>query len=230
MPYYEMKSGTGHKEGDKLVPDGARGRWWHETLRGLGMLDLNVVVVRIGAEYGRGTIGGQVIPRLVVGESTLTQPTYSRSHIQVSVRLQGDWADSSNEDMEFLYKYVCSRKELIVSSDLRIHTIHTSDVARGIFLAGKWAAQQGQAQARALAGEEIHWGFEKSDTWRTVNVVPESRTVILPLFNIVDDNDSTQDKLAKAVADVWRIKYGFHNSAIATLIARFAKVSWLCQM
>jgi hypothetical protein len=47
---------------------------------------------------------------------------------------------------------------------------------------------------------------------------------VAPLFNIVDDNDSTQDKLAKAVADVWKIKYGFHNSAIASLIARFAKV------
>lgn len=68
MPYYEMKSGSGHKEGDKLVPDSARGRWWHETLRGLAALDdLNVVIVRIAAEYGRGTLGGQVVPRVVVG-------------------------------------------------------------------------------------------------------------------------------------------------------------------
>lgn len=67
MPYYEMKSGSGHKEGDKLLPDSARGRWWHEALRGLGVLDLNVVIVRAAAEYGRGTLGGQVVPRVVVG-------------------------------------------------------------------------------------------------------------------------------------------------------------------
>jgi hypothetical protein len=45
------------------------------------------------------------------------------------------------------------------------------------------------------------------------------------MFNIVDDSDSTQDKLARAVADVWGIDFGFLNATIATLVQQFAKAS-----
>jgi hypothetical protein len=44
------------------------------------------------------------------------------------------------------------------------------------------------------------------------------------LFNIVDDGDSTQEKLAKAVAEVWGVKWGFLNSTVASLVQQFAKV------
>jgi protein tyrosine phosphatase (PTP) superfamily phosphohydrolase (DUF442 family) len=37
----------------------------------------------------------------------------------------------------------------------------------------------------------------------------------------VDENDSTQDKLAKAVAQHFGIKYGFHGG-IAALVAQFS--------
>ncbi len=37
----------------------------------------------------------------------------------------------------------------------------------------------------------------------------------------MDENDSTQDKLAKAVAQHFGIKYGFHG-AIAALVAQFS--------
>lgn len=73
--YYEMKSlassSAGHTESADLKPDGVRGRWWHETLRGLGALrekGLNVGVIRAGAWYGPGMWGGEVVPRLVAGQ------------------------------------------------------------------------------------------------------------------------------------------------------------------
>lgn len=65
-----------------------------------------------------------------------------------------------------------------------------------------------------------------SDEWRNVKtVVPENETPIVPMFNIVDDGDSTQDSLAKAVAQVWDVQYGFMSTTIMTLVAQFAKVS-----
>ena len=65
-----------------------------------------------------------------------------------------------------------------------------------------------------------------SDTWKNVNtVVSEKERVSIPLFNIVDDNDSTQEKLAKVVAEMWNIKYGFINSTLGSLMQQFAKVS-----
>lgn len=73
--FYEMKSlpssQPGHAESADLRPDGVRGRWWHETVRGLGVIredeGLNVGVVRAGAWYGPGGWGGEVMPRVVAG-------------------------------------------------------------------------------------------------------------------------------------------------------------------
>lgn len=65
-----------------------------------------------------------------------------------------------------------------------------------------------------------------SEKWKTVpTVVPENENVKVVLFNIVDEGDSTQEKLARAVAEVWGIKWGFLNSTVASLVQQFAKVS-----
>jgi hypothetical protein len=58
-------------------------------------------------------------------------------------------------------------------------------------------------------------------------VIPEKEVVKIPIFNVVDENDSTQEKLAKAVAEVWGVKYGFLNSTVASLVQQFAKVRQL---
>ena len=69
-----------------------------------------------------------------------------------------------------------------------------------------------------------------SDTHKSVkSVVPEKEKVHIPLFNVVDDWDATQEKLGKVVAEVWGIKYGFLNSTMTSLIQSFAKVI-LCSL
>lgn len=50
-------------------------------------------------------------------------------------------------------------------------------------------------------------------------------SVKIPLFNAVDDGDSTQEKIGKAVGTVWGIKVGYLNSTVASLVQSFAKVS-----
>ncbi|ORY20511.1 hypothetical protein BCR39DRAFT_562919 [Naematelia encephala] len=206
--FYEMKSSIGHTESADLRPDGIRGRWWHETLRALGTVHgLNVAVIRCAAWYGYGTWEGQVLPRVVVG------------HVYQYL----------NQEMKFLY-----------NSDLRIHTIHTDDIAQGLHLAANYVATTPRETVILQSSVELPFSFQASsgsstfslstkrtslsDTWKTVDtVVPEKVKVTIPLFNVVDDNDSTQDTLAKAVAGVWGIKYGFINSAIAVLVQQFAK-------
>nr|ODN93321.1 hypothetical protein L203_00592 [Cryptococcus depauperatus CBS 7841] len=109
FPFYEMKSlpssSAGYTEDAELRPDGIRGRWWHEVLRGLGRLAnnnlLNVGVIRCGAWYGRGTWDGEVIPRVVAG------------HVYQYL----------NEEMKFLY-----------NSDLRINTVHSADISQALYL------------------------------------------------------------------------------------------------
>ena len=130
--FYEMKSaspssstggGSGHAEGSEAMrPDGARGRWWHETLRGLAQLRdgpvgdgavkgngaLNVGAVQAAAWYGPGSWGGEVAPRVVVGH--VYQYLYVAVVLAVfGLELLNLFADScSKEDMKFLYKCVAT--------------------------------------------------------------------------------------------------------------------------
>ncbi|BEI94782.1 uncharacterized protein CcaverHIS019_0703630 [Cutaneotrichosporon cavernicola] len=212
MPFYEMKSGSskGHGEGDKLKPDGVRGRWWHEALRGIAKLpNLNSGVVRCAAWYGPGRWDAEVIPRLVVG------------HVYSYL----------DEEMKFLY-----------NSDLRINTVHSTDVGRAMYLTALWLMQTPRDQVLKEAGTELYFPFEKEKSsksmstmfrgkkttvdaeWRSIKtVVPEEELPVVPMFNVVDDGDSTQESIAKAVADVWNVKYGFMSTTIMTLVAQFAK-------
>lgn len=70
FPYYEMKSSSPATESADLKPEGPRGRWWHETLRGMAKLQykgLKLGVIRCAAPYGPGGWDGEVVARLVVG-------------------------------------------------------------------------------------------------------------------------------------------------------------------
>jgi hypothetical protein len=127
---------------------------------------------------------------------------------------------------------------LTSSSDLRIHTSHTSDIASSLHLLALYLLNNTPSTI-AESSTPLNFPFAQStsllskrtsisDSWKTVKtVVPEKEIVKIPIFNIVDDNDSTQEKLAKAVAEVWGIKFGFLNSTVASLVQQFAKVSQL---
>jgi hypothetical protein len=111
-----------------------------------------------------------------------------------------------------------------------------------MYLTAIWLMQTPRDQVLKEAGTELHFPFDKEKSksmstmfrgkkatpdaeWRNVKtVVPEDESPVVPMFNVVDDGDSTQDSIAKAVADVWNVKYGFLSTTIMTLVAQFAKV------
>ncbi|WVW80362.1 hypothetical protein I302_102342 [Kwoniella bestiolae CBS 10118] len=213
FPFYEQKSlpssSPGHPESAGLTPDGVRGRWWAETLRGIGNLDLNFGVIRCAAWYGRGAYQGEIVPRLVVG------------HVYQYLK----------EEMKFLY-----------NSDLRVNTVHSLDVAQSLYLLSLYLLSKPRADILKESAVTLPFTFSSpssssgfsltssskrssiSDSWKTIpTVIPESTKVRVPLFNVVDENDSTQGSLAKIVAETWSIKFGFLNSAMASLVQQFAK-------
>jgi len=133
---------------------------------------------------------------------------------------------------------VSDGEQLMLSSDLRIHTAHTSDIASSLYLLALYLLSNTPATIAEQA-TPLNFPFAQptsllskrtsiSDAWKTVKtVIPEKEMVKVPIFNVVDGNDSTQEKLAKAVAEVWGIKYGFLNSTVASLVQQFAKVGQL---
>ena len=132
---------------------------------------------------------------------------------------------------------VSDGEQLMISSDLRIHTAHTSDIASSLYLLALYLLSNTPATIAEQA-TPLNFPFAQptsllskrtsiSDAWKTVKtVIPEKEVVKVPIFNVDDENDSTQEKLAKAV-EVWGIKYGFLNSTVASLVQQFAKVGQL---
>nr|XP_019001896.1 uncharacterized protein I203_05606 [Kwoniella mangroviensis CBS 8507]OCF65357.1 hypothetical protein I203_05606 [Kwoniella mangroviensis CBS 8507] len=183
FPFYAQKSlpssSPGHSESTELTPDGVRGRWWAETLRGIGNLDLNFGVIRCAAWYGRGAYLGEIVPRLVVG------------HVYQYLK----------EEMKFLY-----------NSDLRVNTVHSLDVAQSLYLLSLYLLYKPRSEVLKESAINVPFTFSTP-----------SSSVAIPLFNVVDENDSTQGSLAKIVAETWSIKFGFLNSAMASLVQQFAK-------
>jgi hypothetical protein len=71
--------------------------------------------------------------------------------------------------------------------------------------------------ANSIAGVPVPPSGDKE-----VETVPDAiqksqGTVVMPLFNVVDDSDTTQESMAKVVGKVYGIKVGFHGSIISTI-------------
>jgi hypothetical protein len=120
--------------------------------------------------------------------------------------------------------------------------VHSDDIAQALYLLSLYLLATPRADVMASTAVDIPFTFTAppsstfsigaskrtslSESWKTVKtVVPDKTKASIPLFNIVDENKSTQDKLAKAVSEVWGIEYGFLNSTMSSLVQQFAKVS-----
>ncbi|EKD00112.1 hypothetical protein A1Q2_05575 [Trichosporon asahii var. asahii CBS 8904] len=229
QPFYEMKSSSsshGHTEADKLKPDGNRGRWWHEALRGIAAIPgLNTGIIRCAAWYGPGTWDFEVVPRLVAG--------HVYKYLSCTSELSGRY--QAND-----------------SGDLRINTVHAQDISQAMHLMGLWLAQNPREVVLKEAGVELEFPFSPqpegkstfnsifhgkdkknkrpsslTDTWKTIpTVLPEGERPRIPLFNVTDDSDSTQESLGKLIAQLWDIKIGFLNSTVVSLVEKFSKVDF----
>ncbi len=59
------------------------------------------------------------------------------------------------------------------------------DIVGAMWAAAEWMAKTGRTEADALAGEEIVFKNEKSKVDEVEGMVPPSKKVVAPLFNIV---------------------------------------------
>jgi hypothetical protein len=66
-----------------------------------------------------------------------------------------------------------------------MHTVHSEDVASGLWAAAEWMSRVGRDEAVKLAGEEIYWRNDKSKVSEVTGMPPSEKKVIAPLFNLV---------------------------------------------
>jgi len=112
-----------------------------------------------------------------------------------------------------VYKYLDEEMKYLWSSDIRMHTVHTLDVAGAMLAAADWMAATGRAKANELAGETLYFHApERKDLLGDLQGhLPKGKDPVAPLFNVVDDSDSTQGTMGQAVADLFGIKFGFYG-------------------
>ncbi|KAG9014997.1 hypothetical protein FRB94_007069 [Tulasnella sp. JGI-2019a] len=176
------------EEKDDLKPIGSRGVWWHEAIRMLGGIPDLNLAVIRAA-----TIYG---PHNLTG---LITPRLTMGRVYQHL----------NEEMKYLW-----------SGDLRINTVHLEDIAGAMWAVAEWMKAVGRAKAIELAGESI--GFRALENASLLEGLeghlPKGSDPVVPLFNLVDDSDSTQESLGKAIAELFGIKFGFYGFIVNTKI------------
>ncbi|KDQ13201.1 hypothetical protein BOTBODRAFT_56260 [Botryobasidium botryosum FD-172 SS1] len=121
--------------------------------------------------------------------------------------------------MGAVYKYLDEEmKYLYVLTHIRINTVHVDDVSRALWAVAKWIEPLGREAADRLAGEKMYFANEKGKV-KDVEGVPAPEDVpVAPLFNLVDDSDSTQSSMGQVIANVFGIKFGFHGLVASTMM------------
>ncbi len=66
-----------------------------------------------------------------------------------------------------------------------MNTVHSDDVAGGLWAAAEWMSRVDREEALRLAGEEIYWRNDKSKVTEVTGMRPPETKVIAPLFNLV---------------------------------------------
>lgn len=111
-----------------------------------------------------------------------------------------------NQDMKFLW-----------SPKIRKNTCHIEDLCAVEWQAAEWIASIGRLKANELAGVAL-----KPTGDKTVETVPDAThksagAVVVPVFNVVDDSDSTQESISRLVGNVFGIKTGSHGNIVSLI-------------
>jgi hypothetical protein len=97
------------------------------------------------------------------------------------------------------------------------HTVHVYDVAGSMWACATWMASLGRKEADILAGEVILFHNDKSKVKEVASMPPHDQKLIAPLFNLVDDSNSTQLSCGEAVTSFFGTTYEFFNFLVNTM-------------
>ncbi|KIM22643.1 hypothetical protein M408DRAFT_322703 [Serendipita vermifera MAFF 305830] len=189
-PFYEQIDGNKrYKENDEKgwqfdVGKGAvRALVWHETIRAVGAIEgLPLVMLKFGLPYGDNMVGFEVTSLILLG---LVYQTTGR-------------------DMKLLW-----------SPNLPKNTINMRDFVGLMWAAAEWISTKSREEANVLAGVPIYPSNDPSlmtSPPPSPYLVPASTgPIIVPVFNAVDESDSTQRSQAAVISEVFGVKVGFYT-------------------
>lgn len=110
-----------------------------------------------------------------------------------------------------VYKHLGEDMKLLWSPDLPKGSINIYDLAGVIWKAAEWVSTKTRKEAEALAGAPLPPSYDPSITTSiSPDIVPASAaSVVVPVFNVVDEGDTTQGRLGAALGEVFGINVKF---------------------
>ncbi|KAF8919633.1 hypothetical protein CPB85DRAFT_1373390 [Mucidula mucida] len=97
------------------------------------------------------------------------------------------------------------------------HTVHSEDIAGGLWACAEWMAPLGRKAADGAAGEDIPFHNEKSKTKEVEGMPPHDKKMIAPLFNLTDDSKMTLLETGQLTTDFFGTTFEFFNFVENTL-------------
>ncbi|GJJ11992.1 hypothetical protein Clacol_006230 [Clathrus columnatus] len=116
-----------------------------------------------------------------------------------------------------VYKELDEEFKSLWSPYVRFNTIHVDDVAAACWTAAEWMAKTGRAEANKVAGENIYFANDKNKVANVQGVPDPKIELTAPLFNLIDDTDTTLQTFGSVLTQVFGIKTGFHGLLHNTL-------------
>jgi nucleoside-diphosphate-sugar epimerase len=116
----------------------------------------------------------------------------------IIVRLAHVYGDYASQfvatalSMARVYQELHEEMKWLWTKDLRVNTVHITDVARALFEIADWFAVKKQA----------NWDIKTMGK--------------IPLFNVVDRGQTCQGTMAEIIGDIFGIKTGFQGQLIST--------------
>lgn len=183
-PFYEhLDPKKRYKEDDPegWKPRDMRGIWWHETIRAIG------------------SIPG--LPLVVLRAGLLYGESYGR------------WETPGFILLGLVYKHLGEDMRLLWSPGLPKSSINVYDLAGSIWKAAEWISAKTRKEADELAGAPIPPSYDPSVTSSiSPDIVPPSAgSVVVPVFNIVDEGDTTQGQIGTVLSEVFGINVRFQE-------------------
>jgi hypothetical protein len=97
------------------------------------------------------------------------------------------------------------------------NTLHVIDLAGAAWALAQWMASLGRKEADSLAGESIIFRNEKSKVSQVEGMPPHDKKLVAPLFNLVDDSNSTLLSVGQTVTSFFGTTFEFFNLGERTL-------------
>jgi len=97
------------------------------------------------------------------------------------------------------------------------NTIHVEDVAGGAWACANWIANHDRKEADQLAGVSIPFHNNKNKVKEVEGMLPHDQKPVAPIFNMVDDSNSTLVSTGQIVSSFFGTTFEFFNLFESTL-------------